>query len=121
MNLRIPMILEFCEVRVTGSGSTKAIWKQWGSSTVNGAYQSDKPSQEGDVRSDQAQTQERRGSIVAIRYHAELAGLLSAKWRLRFSPMPGMTEETHLVRGFALAPKGERSRFIEIKVEREVK
>ena len=121
MRLRTPIILEYRESRVTGSGSTKAVWKQWGSSSVRGCYEADKLSLEGDAQTVERQAQERRGGLVTVRYSADLAAKTSAKWRLRFSPMPGLPDETHLVRGSALAPKGERARFIELKVEREVK
>jgi hypothetical protein len=121
MNLRIPITLEYREVRVSSSGSSKAVWKQWGTVAISGNYESDKNSLEGDGKAGDTQGQERRGGIVRIRYHVDLAGLLSSKWRLKFSPTPGMVEEVHLVRGLSLEPQGERTRFLAIRVDREVK
>lgn len=121
MRLRTPIILEFREVRVGSGGATKSVWKQWGSRFIFGAITSDKPTLEGDLMTESRQAQERRGSMLKIRFEKDLAARLSGKWRIRFSPMPGMPEEIHLVRGFAFEPESERARFINLKLEREVK
>jgi len=115
------MTLQYREVRLTSAGSTKAVWKQWGSVAVMGSYEPDKLSMEGDIRSVEKQDQERRGGVITLRFESDLASKISGKWRIKFSPMPDIPEETHLVRGFALETESERARFLQVKVEMEVK
>ena len=66
------------------------------------------------------QRQERRETVLTVRYCPVLAGRINAQWRVHFSPIPQAPEETWKVRGTDPSPAG-RPRFLLIKLEREVR
>lgn len=119
MKLRTPVRLEIRGVRVGKGGTSENVWALLANVMAKLDY--GKPDDDlAEEKTERRQRQERRETSITLRYSPTLANRLSAKCRAVVKPMPGMEEETYKVLGVALQPEG-RARFIELRVEREVK